>query len=287
MRPRDLAIALALSAFLTSATGVAHAADLTEQQAVEAVERFIAAWNSRSPEAFAATLHYPHVRPTAGGGDRVFESAAEYASSIDFDRVLATGWDHSRYDSIRVVHLGQDKAHVAGRYTRYRADGSPIWSNQVTYIVTKTAEGRVGIQARFAAGLVLDDEVERRKSSEAAVRAVEEYMAAFNQRDEDAWAATLHYPHVRVASGAVREWHSATEYTETFDFTTFAARFGWDHSAWQAMEVVQVSTAGVNVALTFSRYDAKGQRLSTFHTLYLVTAQNGAWGIRARSSFAP
>ena len=37
-----------------------------------------------------------------------------------------------------------------------------------------------------------------------SARAVlDDYMAAFNARDEEAWAAMLHYPHVRIASGKV------------------------------------------------------------------------------------
>ena len=53
------------------------------------------------------------------------------------------------------------------------------------------------------------------------------------------------------------------------------------------MEAIQVSENAVNVALVFSRYDADDRKLSTFNTLYLVTLDDGHWGIRARSSFAP
>ena len=63
--------------------------------------------------------------------------------------------------------------------------------------------------------------------------------------------------------------------------------FGWHHSAWDEIEALQVAENGVNVALTFSRYNAEDEVISRFKTLYLVTHQNGRWGIRARSSFAP
>ena len=112
-------------------------------------------------------------------------------------------------------------------------------------------------------------------------------MAAFNARDPVAWAATLNYPHLRIASGELVVSESEEEFAERMDFDAFAERNGWDHSAWDEIEVVQVAENGVNVALTFSRYNADDEVISTFNTLYLVTHENDRWGIRARSSFAP
>ena len=99
---------------------------MREDDGGQADQRFIEAWNSRSPAAFAATLQYRHVRPTADFGGRVFADAAEYAATVDFDQVLATGWYRTRLDSATVVHAGESQAHVAGRYTRLREDGSAI-----------------------------------------------------------------------------------------------------------------------------------------------------------------
>ena len=48
-------------------------------------------------------------------------------------------------------------------------------------------------------------------------------------------------------------------------------------SEWDEIEAVQVAENGVNVALTFSRYNADGEVVSTFNTLYLVTNDNGRW----------
>ena len=259
---------------------------LTEQQALEAVEAFISGWNSRHPETFARTLHYPHVRPAANGGERVYLNLREYAATTDFGPAIASGWDHSRYDSKRVVHLGERKAHVAGQYTRYRADGSTIWTNQVTYVVTEKDDS-IGIQARFAAGFVLESKDEHDASAAAAIEIVKEYLRAFNDRDEQAWVATFNYPHVRLAGDRVTVWQSGEEYMEGFDFSAFAARFDWQRTEWDSIEAVQSSSAGVNVALTATRYDPEGRMLHSFDTFYLVTLQDGHWGIRARSSFAP
>jgi hypothetical protein len=271
-----------LAAVASAATPVAA---LTEAQAVAAVERFIAAWNSRDPAAFAATLHYPHARASPSGGAVVYADAAEYAATVDFTAVAATGWERSVLDSARVVQLGPGKAHVAGQYTRLRADGSRILTTQVTYVVTER-EGSIGIQARFAAGLVLESESDRAAAAQAAIAVVEAYMKAFNDRDEEAWTATFNYPHLRLAGGGVKTWPRREDYLADFDFAAFAERYGWQRSEWDSIEAVQVAADGVNVAMRATRRDAAGAPLSTFDTFYLVTRENGHWGVRARSSFA-
>ena len=264
----------------------APAGALTEEQTTQAVQRFIEAWNTRDKAAFAATLQYPHVRPTADFGGRVFGDAAAYAATVDFDQVLATGWDRSRLDSAIVVQAGGGQAHVAGRYTRLRADGSAIWSNQVTYVVTETG-GSVGIQARLAAGLDDLAAADRETTATAAVAALERYLAAFNARDEEAMVAALHFPHVRVGVGRARVWESAAEYMDGFDFAAFAERLGWVRSEADSMEAVQVGARGVNVAVRITRYAAGGVKIHSFDTVYLVTEEDGRWGIRAGSSIAP
>ena len=262
------------------------AAALTEERAVQAVRDFIDAWNSRDPAAFAATLQYPHVRPTADFDGRVFADASAYAATIDFDQVLATGWDRTRLDSATVVQAGEGQAHVAGRYTRLRADGSAIWSNRIVYVVTEKDDS-TGIQARLAAGLDDLSESDREANATAAVAAVESYLAAFSARDEAAMTDAMQFPHVRVGVGRARVWESAAEYMEGFDFDSFAERLGWERSEADSMEAIQVGARGVNVAVRITRYGAGGVRIHSFDTIYLVTESDGKWGIGAGVSIAP
>ncbi len=264
----------------------APAVALTGEQATQAVHRFIDAWNTRDPAAFAATLRYPHVRPTAAFDGRVFADAGAYAATTDFDQVLATGWDRSRLDSATVVQAGDGQAHVAGRYTRLRADGSAIWSNQVTYVVVEK-DGSTGIQARFAAGFDDLSEAERETNASAAVAVINRYLEAFNARDEEAMVATFQFPHVRVGGGEVRVSNSAAEYMDSFDFDAFAERLGWVRSEWDTVEAVQVGARGVNLAISGTRYGPGGSKIHSFDGLYLITEQDGRWGIRAGSGMSP
>ena len=244
--------------------------------------RSITTFGSAEP----ATLQYPHVRPTADFDGGVFGDASAYAATIDFDQVLSTGWDRSRLDSAVVVQAGEGQAHVAGRYTRLRADGSAIFSNQVTYVVTEN-DGSAGIRARLAAGFDDLSEAERAANAASAVAAVESYLAAFNVRDEAAMTDAMQFPHVRVGRGGVRTWSSAAEYMDGFDFDAFAERLGWERSEADTMEAIQVGARGVNVATRITRYGAGGAKIHSFDTVYLVTEADGQWGIRAGASIAP
>lgn len=277
---------LLLCLLLLPVTWDGPATALTEDEARQAVRRFIEAWNTRDPAAFSATLQYPHVRPTADFGGRVFADASAYAATIDFGQVLATGWDRSRLDSAIVVQAGEGQAHVAGRYTRLRADGSAIFSNQVLYVVTEQ-DGSIGIQARLAAGFDDLSEDDREATASAAIAAVERYLAAFNARDEEAMVAALHFPHVRVGVGRATVRESAAEYMEGFGFDAFAERLGWERSEADSMEAVQVGARGVNVAVRITRYGEGDARIHTFDTIYLVTEEDGKWAIRAGASIAP
>ena len=50
---------------------------------------------------------------------------------------------------------------------------------------------------------------------------------------------------------------------------------------------MQAGPGKIHVCVTFSRFNAKGDKLETYDSLYIVTKQNGHWGTLARSSYAP
>ena len=122
---------------------------------------------------------------------------------------------------------------------------------------------------------------------EAALQVMEDFLTAFNSRDEQAWADTLHFPHVRLASGRVRVYSTAADFVAATDLDAFAESSGWDHSVWDNLEVVQVSAQKVHIAVTFSRFTAAGDKLASYPSFYVVEKLDGRWGVRARSSFAP
>ena len=119
-----------------------------------------------------------------------------------------------------------------------------------------------------------------------AMAVLDDFMATFNRRDAQAWSRTLNYPHVRFASGQVAVYPDATQFTDRPVFRQLAAT-GWDHSHWLSREVVLKSPGKVHIATVFQRFNADNEPLGTYESLYIVTLQDGHWGIQARSSLAP
>ena len=133
--------------------------------------------------------------------------------------------------------------------------------------------------SRTAAEIGLQSEAE-------AMQVLDKFMVAFNARASSPLAATFNFPHVRIASGTVTVWQTPGDIERDKDLTV-PLEHDWHRTAWDWRKVVQCSHSKVHVALSFSRYSTSGAKISTFESLYVITQQNGHWGIQARSSFAP
>ncbi len=68
----------------------------------------------------------------------------------------------------------------------------------------------------------------------------------------------------------------------------FVARAGdgWARSQWDERTPIHVGSDKVHLKVKFSRFRADGSVIGRFETIYIVTLQDGHWGIQARSSFA-
>lgn len=119
-----------------------------------------------------------------------------------------------------------------------------------------------------------------------AMAALDEFMATFNSKNMQAWAASLNYPHVRFASGGVTVWQNAEEFASARTFELLAS-IGWDHSHWLTREVTMASANKVHISTVFQRFNDQNQPIAKYQSLYLVTLVDGHWGTQARSSLAP
>ena len=117
----------------------------------------------------------------------------------------------------------------------------------------------------------------------AAIAVLDAHMAALNARDAAGIAATLHFPHHRLASGRLQTWPTSETYLDDF----FArAGEGWSHSAWDRRDVIAAGPDKVHLDVTFTRYRADGSALGRFRSLWIVTKTDGRWAAAFRSSFA-
>ena len=120
-----------------------------------------------------------------------------------------------------------------------------------------------------------------------AIAVMEAFLETFNARDEAAWADTLVFPHLRMASGTVVVYQNREEFLAAMDLDAFAANTGWRRSTWDDMAVIQSSAQKVHIRVRFSRFDANDELIASYDSLYIIEPVDGRWGVRARSSFAP
>ena len=256
------------------------AADERGTAAMQALDRYLETWNSRDPARWASSLHFPHIRPGPGAFEQS-ATPADYIKGVNFQETLATGWHHSEWVSRRLLHVSDDKAHIAGAWQRYTADDRPLVGSVITYVVTKQA-GRWGVLSRFAAGPSGLDAASSTKNAQAARAAVLAYLKSWNSHDPQALAAAIHYPHVRVdGAGAVEIWKAPQEFLAGSEP---GRQRTWFETRLDEAEVVQVSANGVNVAVRYSRRDRDERILSSSSAVLLVVQRDGVWRIQAVST---
>jgi len=118
----------------------------------------------------------------------------------------------------------------------------------------------------------------------AATKCLDAFMAAFNARDVTAFEATFNFPSVRIASNKLAIIEKGYHRPEMFDR---GALEEWHHSGWDRRNVIHAGPDKVHFDTRFTRYRADGSVLGAFDSIYVVTNENGHWGIKARSSYAP
>ena len=118
----------------------------------------------------------------------------------------------------------------------------------------------------------------------AAQKVLDDFMAAFNARDVEAFEATFNFPSVRLASNTLVLIEKGYHKPEMFDRGALSE---WHHSGWDRRAVIHAGPDKVHLDTRFTRYRADGSVIGHFDSIYVVTNENGHWGIKARSSFAP
>lgn len=117
----------------------------------------------------------------------------------------------------------------------------------------------------------------------AVLKLLDEYMSAWNRTDLAAWEGTFHFPHYRLASGKMTVLdRPGVQDTPKI----WAAPSDWHHSGWDRRRIVHSSGEKVHVDTRFTRYRDDGSKIASYDSLYIVTKEDGRWGVKMRSSFA-
>lgn len=123
--------------------------------------------------------------------------------------------------------------------------------------------------------------IEHPQAIAAAIACVEAFTERFNARDADGMDALLHFPHVILDGERLMVWKTPGQLPPDF-FEGLAAR-GWRRSTYQDKRAVLSSPTKVHLVIEYSRDGEGGAVLSRHANLWIVTFENGRWGIRQRS----
>ena len=246
-------------------------ADL-EQVGLDAVDRFITTWNSRNPDDWAASLNYPHVRPSPIGPTRVAPDAADYAAHVDFNQVIQSGWDHSEWDYKHVLHTSPRKIHVAGQWSRYNAAGEVILTTPIVYVVTH-ADGQWGIQSRFGSDYV-DEDTDTTEMQSRGLNLIQDFVNKQSLNDRDSCAELLNYPHFVIGVGELTQ----TQGPEDFALPDRIVRV-------ESMMAVQTGRMSMNAAVELTTATASGTR--HLQSVVHINNRDGHLGIQAWSMLDP
>ncbi len=116
-----------------------------------------------------------------------------------------------------------------------------------------------------------------------AARLIERYFKAINAQDSEAVRAALHFPHFRVgASGAVA-WFPDKSADFFANFTGRVGGDGWRYSVLDGVEALDTFPDKAHVRVLFRRFRADDSLIGAYRSLYVVTRQDGRWGIQGGS----
>lgn len=120
----------------------------------------------------------------------------------------------------------------------------------------------------------------------AARAALDEYIRAWNDEDNDAIAAITNFPRISIGlNGQVVVRSNPEEIVVDFDLLRAAE--GWDHTTLDLVDASQVSPDKVHFRIVTSRRRADGSPYRTTPALYIITNQDGRWGLQVQSVLPP
>jgi len=118
------------------------------------------------------------------------------------------------------------------------------------------------------------------------MKAARAFIDAFNAQDHEGLAATLNYPHVRLANGHFVTVDSAADFTErSRKNKPLLDAEGWDHTVLRDIQVIHSGPDKVHMALSIDRCHTDGTVYNHFETFWIATRSDGHWGIQFRSSY--
>ena len=113
-----------------------------------------------------------------------------------------------------------------------------------------------------------------------ARKALNGFFDAFNAADNDALQDYCNYPHAFVGrEGSIRIIEDRWE----MNFDTMRERENWKKSTLDSARAFLVKEDKVHFEIVFSRHNTDGEVYRTVPGLWIMTKQDGKWGLSLRS----
>ena len=123
--------------------------------------------------------------------------------------------------------------------------------------------------------------------SDVAVEAGRAWLARFqeawNGGDLERVRDELHYPHITVGLAGGQVVIAPTRDDFQTDFARMRDIEGWASSSFEDFTPLAASDTKVHFETTFKRFHPDGTEYGSGRVLYIVTEQDGHWGMQLRS----
>ncbi|MEK9211397.1 hypothetical protein [Sphingomonas sp. 2378] len=128
----------------------------------------------------------------------------------------------------------------------------------------------------------IEDGADEAAMVEAALRCVEAFTDQFNARNLHGMDGLLHFPHVILSGENLVVWDGPGQLPSSF-FDDLSASTGWDRTTYHDKRAVLTSPRKVHLVVEYTRDRADGTAVSHHSNLWIVTFDEGRWGIKQRS----
>ena len=117
-------------------------------------------------------------------------------------------------------------------------------------------------------------------SAELAQQELEAFIEDWNREDNEALLDHLSFPHVTHRAGTLIIVDTPEEFVQDFELLRSQ---GWRRSTFDHFEAQQVSETKVNLLVDFRRYDENDEVYADMQVFYVMTLQDGRWGMQYRT----
>ena len=118
------------------------------------------------------------------------------------------------------------------------------------------------------------------------MQVLDKFITSFSAKDPAAHAATYHFPHFRLARGAMNVWETEEEAVQShINLFRTLPDTGWYRSVWVHRRIVTMSESKVHVDTRFKRLREDGSEIGSDDSLYVLIKEDGRWAVKMRSSF--